>query len=1026
VKLSTFLYSPVGLSLIAAGLVLFQRPLPVPLPRAALHSGMALAGPGAPELAQSRRDARRSTLSQARVTESYGRIPLSFEANTGQTDSQVKFLSRGSGYTLFLTGSEAVLSLHRGRSSPGPLNAGTLSRFGVGSPVARHSFFNVAAFPPFFQSPARALAESSLEKPQYRTTAPGLQGQSADVLRMKLVGANPMAKLMGLEELPGKANYFIGNDPNKWRTNVSTYARVRVHDVYPGVDLVYYGNQRQLEHDFVVVPGADPSSITIGFEGAEKLSLDSQGNLVLAIKDGEVRFRKPLAYQELSGLRRSIAAGYFIKSANEAAFQVGAYDTSRPLIIDPVLAYSTYLGGSSQDDGLGVAVDGAGNAYVTGCTTSTNFPTTSGALQSTAHSVSFAFTGPCLGSEVFVTKLNPTGSAPLVYSTYLAGSFSDVGLAIAVDAGGNAYVAGQTNSSDFPTTPGAFQTSFVQAGGCFSACPCFNGFVTKLNPSGSGLVYSTFLGGSGTDYADSIAIDGAGNAYVGGNTQSFDFPTTSGAFQTTVTGVTGASCGPDAGFVTKLNSTGSALVYSTYMGNGGGGVGGVAVDSSGNTYIAGRRNSPGNFPTTSGAFQTTFGGGSNDGLVVKLNPTGTGLVYATYLGGNGDDQASAIAIDSLGDAYVSGLTNSTNFPTANPLQAANGGDYDAFVTKINPFGTGLVYATYLGGNGFDQAFAIAIDSLGDAYVTGITHSTNFPTVNAIQPAFGGSGDAFITKMNSSGIGLVYSTYLGSNGQDAGISIAVDTAGNAYVTGATASANFPTTSGAFQTMFGGGTFDAFVAKVVSQATTSTALSSSANPSLPGQSVTFTATVSSGGTPITTATGEAVTFTDGSTTLGTGTLNASGQATFSTSTLAVGTHWITAAYPGDSNFAASTSSPLTQNVTHNICALYDQTRSVNSGAVFPIKVELCDVNGIDVSSSTVVLHATAITLALTAIGAPESPGNANPDNDFRFDSTLGTTGGYIYNLSTRGLAPGTYSLQFTASGDAITHSVIFGVN
>jgi len=401
-----------------------------------------------------------SLTAQPRIVESYGKLPLSFEANVGQTSSQVDFLSRGQGYTLFLTRrAEAVLVL--GKSAPE-------------------------------RTPAQPTDKlSAVVKPQPEVTPPA-------VVRIKLVGAKLTPQVEGLEEFPGKANYFIGNDPKKWRTNVPMYAKVRAHAVYPGVDLVYYGNQRQLEHDFIVAPGADPGAITMAVEGAERLSLGAQGDLVLQMKNEQVRFQKPVAYQEVEGVRREIPSSYRLKNAHRVGFQVAAYDGSRPLIIDPVLAYSTYLGGSGGDGGNAIALDASGNAYVTGFTISTDFPTTTGAYQTTLKG----------NGNAFVTKLNPSlpGLASLVYSTYLGGSNNDFGLGIAVDAAGNnAYVTGGTTSSDFPTTLGAYQTTLKDTN---------NAFVTKLNPSLPGLaslVYSTYLGGStGTgNGGNAITVDAA-------------------------------------------------------------------------------------------------------------------------------------------------------------------------------------------------------------------------------------------------------------------------------------------------------------------------------------------------------------------------------------------------------------------------------------------------------------------------------------------------------------------------------------
>ena len=562
-----------------------------------------------------------------RVSEAYGKLPLHFEANQGQTDSGVKFLSRGRGYTLFLTGrGEAVMLL--------------------GKPAPMYDRLESAAL-------LRAAA-----KPPPEPATP------AAVVRMNLIGASKSPRVEGLEESPGKANYFIGNDPKMWRTNVPMYAKVKVQGVYPGVDLVYYGNQRKLEYDFIVAPGADPGSITMVVEGAERPSLNGQGDLVLAIEDREVRFQKPVVYQEVDGVRREISGSYKLKSAHQVGFQVGAYDGSRPLIIDPALSYSTYLGGSGVDQGLGIAVDSGGHAYVTGFTNSMNFPTTPVAFRTTSGG----------GAHAFVTKLNPTGSG-LVYSTYLGGSSNDRGLGIAVDSGGHAHVTGLTNSTNFPTTPGTFQTT---SGGGVHA------FVTKLNPTGSGLVYSTYLGGSGSDQGQGIAVGSGGHAYVTGSTSSTNFPTTTNAIQP-------ASGGGEDAFVTMLNSTGTGLVYSTYLGGSGDEEGkGIAVDSRGHAYVTGFTSSI-NFPRTTGAFQAIAPVkvplGGHGAFVAALNPLGTGLVYSSYLGGSGEDVGFGIALDGSYSAYFTGLTNSINFPTtAGAYQTTDPvpimGSGDAFVTKI--------------------------------------------------------------------------------------------------------------------------------------------------------------------------------------------------------------------------------------------------------------------------------------------------------------------------------------------------------
>jgi hypothetical protein len=655
----------------------------------------------------------------------------------------VRFLSRGAGYSLYLTAGEAVLVLSEPDADATRDARGTQAR-------------------------------------------PGAKAHGKSVaLRMSLVGAARKPRVAGLDELPGKANYFIGKDRSKWRTNVPTYAKVQYQDVYPGIDLVYYGNQRQLEYDFVVAPGADPKKIMLGFKGADRLEIDAQGELVLHAAGADLRQHKPIIYQQIDGVRHEIAGGYIRKGANRVGFQVAAYDASRPLIIDPTLSYSTFLGGGGSDMAWRVAADSDGNAYVTGQTTSFDFPTTSGAFQ-TVHG---------FGNDVFVTKLNPSGSA-LAYSTYLGGNNFDAGNGIAVDANGNAYVTGFTTSTDFPTTPGAFRA--VSGGG----------FVTKLDPAGSSLVYSTYLGGA---QGAGIAVDAQGTAYVTG-TAGTDFQTTPGAFQSVFGG------GPVDAFVMKLNADGSALVYSTYLGGSKVDMAsGIAVDTGGNAYVAGSTDST-DFPTTPGAFRAVPGGG----FITKLDPAGSSLVYSTYL----NAPIGAIAVDAQGNAYVTGTAGTDFQTTPGAFQPALAGSFDAFVAKLNPPGSGLVYSTYLGGTNEDHGNGIAVNAAGNAYVTGYTSSSNFPTTpDAFQPALADQPglvdveDVFVTILNTAGSAPVYSTYLGGAVGDTGQGIAVDAASNAYVTGGTASSNFPTTPGVFQPVFRGGAHrgtsdgDAFVAKFV---------------------------------------------------------------------------------------------------------------------------------------------------------------------------------------------------------------------
>jgi len=716
-----------------------------------------------------------STPSKARVVDAYGRLPMRFESNQGQMDGRVKFVARGSGYTLFLTLGEAVVTFSR-------------------------------------PSKGQTQPTSQIQDTPYVETNPRLTRSA--VLQMRLVGANPAAQIHGLQELPGKSNYFIGNDPDKWRTNVPNYAKVRYEYIYPGVDLVFYGSQRQLEYDFVVAPGADPNAIRLSFKGLGKLRIDGNGDLILDLEASGDRveqlcLHKPRIYQEINGTRQAVPGGYRLfrigprdnsVEARNIGFEVQAFDATRPLIIDPVLSYSTYLGGVGNDFGSGIAVDSSGNTYVTGITGSSDFPTTAGSFQ---KSRVFDF-------DAFVAKLNAAGSA-LIYSTYLGGNGNDQSFGIAIDSSGNTYLTGSTSSTDFPTTSGAFQTTCGTDGNCNGGAA--DAFITKLNATGSALVYSTYLGGPGVDFGNSIAVDSSTNAYVTGFA-SPSFPTTPGAFLTSGPGV----------YVAKLNPMGSALAYSTFLGPGTGR--GLALDSSDNAYVTGVTTSTA-FPVVS-PFQAacvidSFGR-CQDAFVSKLNATGSALVYSTYLGGNHDDFGFAIAVDAAGNAYATGWTASTDFPvTPGAFQTSSRGDLDIYVTKFDPSGSALVYSTYLGGSQREQDPSIALDLSGNAYVTGSTTSVDFPTANPIQSTCGsclsgissGLFDAFVTKLNATGSGLIYSTFIGGNNDDRGNSIAVDSSENAYVTGQALSLDFPTANPLqpANADVSGRTYDAFIAKVV---------------------------------------------------------------------------------------------------------------------------------------------------------------------------------------------------------------------
>ena len=721
---------------------------------------------------------------QDAILESFGRLPLSFEANHGQTDERVKFLSRGPGYTVFLTNDEAVVALAKASK----------------------------------QSSDSANAKAGLSMAPFRTLgfAPDATRTKA-VVRMRLIGANSNAQVAGLAPLPGTSNYFRGKDSRAWKTNVTNYSKVAYKSVYPGIDLVYYGNQSRLEYDFVVAPGSNPNAIQVGFGKSAALHLDPSGDLLVGRAHDGIRFQKPVAYQtesnDTTAQRHEIDSRFVLQADNKVTFEVGAYDHAKPLVIDPTLAYSTYLGGNGNDLATAIAIDSTGSAYVTGYTTSTNFPVSPGAYQSTCGG------GTCSATNIdaFVTKMNSTGTA-ILYSTYLGGTGKDYGYGIAVDASGDAFIGGTTFSADFPVTTGALQT---HCGG--NSCGSGDGFVTELNTTGSGLVYSTYLGGSNTNQLNAIALDNAGNAYVTGYTKATNFPVTPGVFQPRCSSCTATFVD---GYVAKLNSSGSALVYATYLGGNNADVPyAIAIDASGNAYITGYTYST-NFPTTVGAFQNTSNA-PTAGFVSKVNPTATGLAYSTYLGGSatGTDAcpacATTIAVDATGNAYVAGLTWETNFPTTTGAYQVSygGGFHDAFVTKLNTTGTGVVYSTYIGGSGDDGATSLVVDASGTAYIKGNTFSTNFPTTpGALKNTLSGtnSSDAFVVILNPAGSALNYSTYLGGSGSEYGSAtamIAIDsqTPPNMYLTGYGNSPDFPVTTGAYQTKLGG-TNDGFVVKI----------------------------------------------------------------------------------------------------------------------------------------------------------------------------------------------------------------------
>ena len=862
----------------------------------------------------------------------YGRLPLSFEANDGQLAPEVKFLARGAGYAIFLTDRAAVLSLTKN-------NVG-----------ARGSKIGTSA------------------------------ASTTDVIRMELVGASENAKARGAEPLAGTANYLIGNDPRAWYSHVPTFAQLKYAGIYPGVDLLYYGNQRQLEYDFVVAPGASAAKVRVRFAGARQLRIGADGNLRILARNGQIAFQKPVVYQTRDGRRELVDGRFVLQSKNEVGFALGNYDTARELVIDPVLAYSTYVGGTLNDSAAGIAVDAEGNAYIVGTTVSTDFPLKGSPYQATNKGAANGLT------NIFVTKMNPVGSG-LVYATYLggrgllqaaspSGSFGgDNAAGIAIDAQGHAYIVGTTYSSDFPVSSGALQktNNGVTLG-------VTNAFVSKLNATGSALIYSTYLGGSGAeptsvtsaagDSGSAIAVDGAGNAYVTGATYSADFPVTSGAFQKANNAIGQSS---DNAFVSKINATGSALIYSTYLGgtatgptfltntnpDGDSGLA-IAVDTAGNAYVAGLAFST-DFPVTQGAFQATNGAASiaeSNAFVTKLNPKGSALVYSTYFGGSGNyaqgplpfgDEANAIAIDPEGNAYIAGASNSSyNFPISfDAFQGSNfgaaAGFSNAFVSELNSSGSGLVSSTLLGGSyGGDGATGIAVDTAGDAFVAGYANSTDFPvTSNAFQNSGGGP---FFAEVPQGATHLLYSTYLGA-GTAAGV--ARDPAGNAYLTG-TAGPGFPTIRDAFQKSIAPNPelyqTDAFVAKFALSSTevpTAMILGANIDPQFQGQSVTFTAQVTplaGGGEPtgiVNFEFGGGVHSKD---------LDSTGRVSFSMPFPSSGTYGVSAVYIGDGTFAPSSAgyseTVLSTNVNLNFVSGENQRTGYGMTFANPLVFEVTE--------------------------------------------------------------------------------------
>jgi hypothetical protein len=605
------------------------------------------------------------------------------------------------------------------------------------------------------------------------------------ILRLRFVDADPAAGPEGIEPGHGRSHYLLGRDPAGWLKDIPQFGRVRYGSLYPGVDLVFYGNQRELEFDLMLAAGARLERIRLSLEGASRMEIDPAGDLVVRMGSGQFRLHRPRAFQQTEGRQKELVARYVRLGQTQVGFAVPGYDPARPLIIDPVSSYSSLLGGASDEVAYGVAVDGTGRAYVVGYTTSLDLPATPGAYQATTRGGV---------RDAFVARLNALGTG-FEYVTYLGGGGDDLAFGVTVDAAGNAYVAGGTSSTDFPTTTAAYRRTYN--GGAS------DGFVAVLNAAGNALQYSTYLGGSGNDVIYGLALAGGNQATVTGETSSSNFPVTAGAWRGSYGG------GLSDAFVSRLNAAGTALVFSTYLGGSADEVGyGVAVDNVGNTYVTGYTGS-GNFPVTAGSVQTVKGAGY-DAFVTALNATGTAPIYSTFLGGGDADFAIAAAVDGSGAAFVTGYTASSDFPrTSGVVQPVKAAGYDVFVAKLAPTGNALSYATFLGGNGDDYGLGIALDAAGNAHVTGDTASTNFPvTPDAFQRNLTGQYNAFLLKLNASGSALLYSSLFGGGGYETGYGVTLDAQGRTYVVGTTVSADFPTTAGAVQRVYQGAA-EAFV-------------------------------------------------------------------------------------------------------------------------------------------------------------------------------------------------------------------------
>ncbi|MGA9509717.1 MAG: SBBP repeat-containing protein [Candidatus Sulfotelmatobacter sp.] len=698
----------------------------------------------------------------------YGKLPMTFEANQGQTSAKARFIARGQGYSALLTAGGMLLRLRPGRVAP---------------------------------------AEAS-------RTVSEAHGQSPNMLlQFSLLGATQNPFVVGEDPQPGRVNYFFGKDPKRWLTNVPTYGRVRYKNVYPGIDLIYYGNRQQLEYDFEISGGSNPNLIQFEIEGANGIQLDSDGNLTLKVSGGELKFQSPVVYQQSNGMRLPVGGGYVVKDSTHIGFHIASYDVSKPLVIDPVLVYSTYLGGSGTEYPTGIAVDTGGSVYVGGYTDSADF-----------ESTTFGSPGASV-DHVFVAKLDPTGSN-LVYADYLGGENADEGLALALDSTNDVYVAGTTASTEFPmVTP--YQGTIPGAN---------SAFLSEISPDGSSLLHSTYLGGSADEVVSGLAVDSTGSSLVAGYTTSTDFPVAN-AYQAAASANVGGVYG-NYGFLTKFTPGGTSLAYSTYLAGSSNVIlncvnevpcwpqpssyiTGLAIDSAGNAYVVGNTNTY-DFPITSGAYLGTnrIQSDGEVGFVSKFSSSGN-LQYSTYFyeASGAVTDLAAIAVDGSGAAYITGMALSdgtfplTSTTICDPAVYAQQCNY-GFVSKFDPTGSTLSYSTYLGPNNYAQPAALQIDAYNDAYVVATTWSNSFSLVNPIEgyTNVNNGYEVLVVEIDPTATSELWATYLDGSQDSYAAGLALDSNGNAFVLGTTDSTDLPTTQSGSQTVYGGGNLDAFVMKI----------------------------------------------------------------------------------------------------------------------------------------------------------------------------------------------------------------------